>query len=107
MDIAKTVAIVTGGASGLGEATVRMFVGAGGRAVILDRPGSPGEGLASELGIPVVSGLPAGHIEDNAELPFGRRVSLDATRGGPLEWPGAGRAPTGCVRSAAPARRVR
>ena len=35
----------------------------------------------SELGIPVVSGLPAGHIEDNAELPFGRRVSLDAARG--------------------------
>lgn len=35
----------------------------------------------SELGIPVVSGLPAGHIDDNAELPFGRRVSLDAGRG--------------------------
>jgi muramoyltetrapeptide carboxypeptidase len=35
----------------------------------------------SDLGIPVASGLPAGHIEDNAELPFGRRVSLDATRG--------------------------
>jgi NAD(P)-dependent dehydrogenase (short-subunit alcohol dehydrogenase family) len=50
MDIAKTVALVTGGASGLGEATVRMLVEAGGRAVILDRPGSPGDALASELG---------------------------------------------------------
>jgi NAD(P)-dependent dehydrogenase (short-subunit alcohol dehydrogenase family) len=50
MDIAKTVAIVTGGASGLGEATVRMLLGAGGRVVILDRPGSPGDALAAELG---------------------------------------------------------
>ena len=50
MDIAKAVAIVTGGASGLGEATVRMLVGAGGRVAILDRPGSPGEALAAALG---------------------------------------------------------
>lgn len=35
----------------------------------------------SDLGIPVVAGFPAGHIDDNAELPFGRRVSLDATSG--------------------------
>ena len=33
------------------------------------------------LGIPVVAGLAAGHIDDNAELPFGRRVQLDAARG--------------------------
>src|SRR5204862_7954644 len=32
------------------EATGRMVVGAGGRAAILDRPGSPGETLARELG---------------------------------------------------------
>jgi NAD(P)-dependent dehydrogenase (short-subunit alcohol dehydrogenase family) len=50
MNVAETVALVTGGASGLGEATVRMLVGAGGRAAILDRPGSPGETLARELG---------------------------------------------------------
>lgn len=35
----------------------------------------------SSLGIPVAAGLPAGHIDDNAELPFGRRVSLDASAG--------------------------
>ena len=50
MKLADSVALVTGGASGLGEATVRMVLGAGGRAVILDRPGSPGEALARELG---------------------------------------------------------
>ncbi len=50
MRVADTVAVVTGGASGLGEATVRELVGAGGRAVILDRPGSPGESVAGTLG---------------------------------------------------------
>jgi muramoyltetrapeptide carboxypeptidase len=34
-----------------------------------------------DLGVPVVSGFPAGHIDDNQELPFGRRVTLDAERG--------------------------
>jgi muramoyltetrapeptide carboxypeptidase len=34
-----------------------------------------------DLGIAVVSGLPAGHIDDNSELPFGRRVMLDARSG--------------------------
>jgi NAD(P)-dependent dehydrogenase (short-subunit alcohol dehydrogenase family) len=50
MQIADTVALVTGGASGLGEATVRTFAGAGGRVVILDRPGSPGHDLAAAIG---------------------------------------------------------
>jgi len=50
MQIADSVALVTGGASGLGEATVRLIVNGGGRAMILDRPGSPGASLASELG---------------------------------------------------------
>jgi muramoyltetrapeptide carboxypeptidase len=35
----------------------------------------------SDLGIPVVSDFPAGHIDDNCELPFGRRVTLDAVSG--------------------------
>jgi NAD(P)-dependent dehydrogenase (short-subunit alcohol dehydrogenase family) len=53
MRIAGSVALVTGGASGLGEATVRLLVGAGGKAMILDRAGSPGERLAGELGATV------------------------------------------------------
>jgi NAD(P)-dependent dehydrogenase (short-subunit alcohol dehydrogenase family) len=50
MRLADSVAVVTGGASGLGAATVRAFLEAGGRAVILDRPQSEGAGLARELG---------------------------------------------------------
>jgi len=50
MKLDGAVAIVTGGASGLGEATVRTLVAGGARAVILDRPGSAGETLAGELG---------------------------------------------------------
>ena len=50
MKIQGCVALVTGGASGLGEATVRRLVGAGAHAVILDRPGSPGDGVARALG---------------------------------------------------------
>jgi 3-hydroxyacyl-CoA dehydrogenase/3-hydroxy-2-methylbutyryl-CoA dehydrogenase len=50
MQIADSVALVTGGASGLGEATARLLVGGGGRVMILDRPGSAGEALVAELG---------------------------------------------------------
>jgi NAD(P)-dependent dehydrogenase (short-subunit alcohol dehydrogenase family) len=50
MKIDGCVALVTGGASGLGEATVRRIVAGGGRAVILDRPNSAGEELARQLG---------------------------------------------------------
>ena len=46
----STVAIVTGGASGLGGATVRRLVADGAKAVILDLPSSPGADLAAELG---------------------------------------------------------
>jgi NAD(P)-dependent dehydrogenase (short-subunit alcohol dehydrogenase family) len=50
MDIAGASAIVTGGASGLGEATVRRLAAAGVRAVIVDRDADKGEALAKELG---------------------------------------------------------
>jgi len=46
----STVALVTGGASGLGEATTRRLHEGGAAVVILDLPSSPGEALAAELG---------------------------------------------------------
>jgi NAD(P)-dependent dehydrogenase (short-subunit alcohol dehydrogenase family) len=50
MKIAGTVALVTGGASGLGAATVRELLAQGGKAMIVDRPQSDGAKLAAELG---------------------------------------------------------
>ena len=42
----STVALVTGGASGLGGAAVRRLVADGAKAVVLDLPSSPGEAFA-------------------------------------------------------------
>ena len=50
MEIKSCVALVTGGASGLGQATVENIVAGGGRAMILDRENSPGPDLAKTLG---------------------------------------------------------
>ena len=44
------VVLVTGGASGLGAATVRSVVAAGASALIVDLPGSSASELAAELG---------------------------------------------------------
>ena len=44
------VAVVTGGASGLGEATVRLFAAQGARVVVADLQADRGKALAGELG---------------------------------------------------------
>src|SRR5689334_23125729 len=50
MEIRGAVAVVSGGASGLGEATVRALLAAGARVVIADLDRARGEALAAELG---------------------------------------------------------
>ncbi|MFJ5714289.1 3-hydroxyacyl-CoA dehydrogenase [Neobacillus sp. NPDC093127] len=50
MQIQACRGIVTGGASGLGEATVRNIVGSGGKAVIFDQSEEKGARLQTELG---------------------------------------------------------
>jgi NAD(P)-dependent dehydrogenase (short-subunit alcohol dehydrogenase family) len=50
MDPRGKVALVTGGASGLGGATVRALVARGARVVIADKSREQGEALANELG---------------------------------------------------------
>ncbi len=50
MELRTVSAVVTGGASGLGRATVERIVKAGGRAAILDLPTSKGADLAAALG---------------------------------------------------------
>lgn len=49
MDIKGTVALVTGGASGLGAATAQRLFDGGASVVLLDLPGSAGAAFAAEL----------------------------------------------------------
>ena len=50
MDINQSIAVITGGASGLGETTVRAIIAAGGKTAILDLNEERGWALADELG---------------------------------------------------------
>jgi len=49
MDIKGTVALITGGASGLGAATARRLFDAGASVVLVDLPSSAGDAFAAEL----------------------------------------------------------
>jgi NAD(P)-dependent dehydrogenase (short-subunit alcohol dehydrogenase family) len=55
VDIEGSSAIVVGGASGLGEATVRMLHGQGARVTIADVNAEKGAALGAELGLEFVS----------------------------------------------------
>ncbi|MEM7546975.1 MAG: SDR family NAD(P)-dependent oxidoreductase [Pseudomonadota bacterium] len=50
MDMQGIAAVVTGGASGLGEATARMLAAGGARVTLFDMNAEPGEAVAAEIG---------------------------------------------------------
>ena len=50
MDLNGTSSIVTGGASGLGEATARLLASRGARVVVLDMNAEKGEAVAKDIG---------------------------------------------------------
>ena len=50
MDLKDKIAIITGGASGLGEATLRRFVAHGAKCAIFDMNEERGLALVEELG---------------------------------------------------------
>ncbi|QOR71478.1 SDR family NAD(P)-dependent oxidoreductase [Ruania alkalisoli] len=80
MKITKdSVALISGGASGLGEATARRFIADGARVVLLDLPTSRGAALAEELG-PAASFAPA-DVTDEGQV---RAAVEQATRLGEL-----------------------
>jgi NAD(P)-dependent dehydrogenase (short-subunit alcohol dehydrogenase family) len=75
MDIKGTVAVVTGGASGLGAATVRELVAHGGKAMIVDRPQSDGAKLAEELG--ASAAFAAADVTSEAEVAAAVRQTME------------------------------
>ena len=68
MELNTVVALVTGGASGLGEATVRRLVAGGAKAVIADLNEEKGQALAEELGENVIFVKTNVASEDNVQL---------------------------------------
>ncbi|WP_067545565.1 SDR family NAD(P)-dependent oxidoreductase [Nocardia crassostreae] len=72
MKTADNVAVVTGGASGLGLATVRELHAAGAKVVILDLPSSDGKAVAEELRARVASS--PGDVTSEADV----TAALDA-----------------------------
>jgi NAD(P)-dependent dehydrogenase (short-subunit alcohol dehydrogenase family) len=50
VELSSSVALVTGGASGLGLATVRRLVDGAAKVVVVDLPSSDGQAVADELG---------------------------------------------------------
>ena len=82
MKIEGAGALVSGGASGLGEATSRFLAAAGARVVIADRDADRGKDLASEIGadfLPVDvtdSDAVAAAVDRAASAPEGLRISV-------------------------------
>lgn len=56
MDFSGKTAVITGGASGMGAATVREYVSAGGQAVIVDKNEALAQQVAAETGAKVYIG---------------------------------------------------
>jgi NAD(P)-dependent dehydrogenase (short-subunit alcohol dehydrogenase family) len=82
MQIANNVFIVTGGASGLGEATVRRLAAAGGKAVIADVQAEAGTALAKELGAAVARFVKCDVTrEEDAEQAVSTACELGELRG--------------------------
>ena len=50
MKLSNTAAVITGGASGLGEATARHFASQGAQVTLLDRDAERGPKIAEEIG---------------------------------------------------------
>lgn len=96
MQIDGSTAFVTGGASGLGEATVRELVRRGARVTIYDLPRSNGAALAKELGD--AARFAPGDVTDESQV----QAALDGT----LEAFGPLRALVNCAGIGSAARTV-
>ncbi|WP_413767573.1 SDR family NAD(P)-dependent oxidoreductase [Rhodococcus pyridinivorans] len=78
MELKGLSVAVTGGASGLGLATARRVLAAGGNVTLIDLPGSNGEEIAKELGDGVV--FAPGDVTDSEQ--FAAALDVAHERGG-------------------------
>src|SRR4029450_7062962 len=81
MKIDGVAAVVTGGASGLGEATARALAAKGARVAIFDRDADKGEKVAAEIGgvfceVAVTSDEKVGAAFDKARAAHGQERIL-------------------------------
>jgi NAD(P)-dependent dehydrogenase (short-subunit alcohol dehydrogenase family) len=79
--LAGKVAVVTGGASGIGEGTVRLFAAEGARVLIADVQDERGRGLAGELG----AGTAYAHTDVRDEAQIEAAVGEAVARFGRLD----------------------
>jgi NAD(P)-dependent dehydrogenase (short-subunit alcohol dehydrogenase family) len=79
MELNGDVAVITGGASGLGLATARSLSTAGAQVVLIDLP-SPHGDVASSLGAPVIFVAADVTSEDEVGFAFAQAASLGAIR---------------------------
>ena len=78
MDPKDAVAIVTGGASGLGAATARRLAAAGARVVVVDRDEAKGAAVAADI----AGGFARADVSDadQLQLAVGQAVALGPLR---------------------------
>ncbi len=78
MDLKDAVAIVTGGASGLGAATARRLAAGGAKVMVVDRDESKGAAVAQEIG----GGFTRADVSDadQLQLAVGQAVALGPLR---------------------------
>jgi 3-hydroxyacyl-CoA dehydrogenase/3-hydroxy-2-methylbutyryl-CoA dehydrogenase len=76
MELNGKVAIVTGGASGLGRATVEKFISGGAKAAIFDLDEEKGQSLANELGDAAI--FCQVDVSDDASIEAGITKTIEA-----------------------------
>jgi NAD(P)-dependent dehydrogenase (short-subunit alcohol dehydrogenase family) len=80
VEVSGAVALITGGASGLGAATARRLHAAGASVVLMDLPGSKGEEFAAELGDRTVFAPADVTVENQVQAAVDRAASLGPLR---------------------------
>ncbi|EDO44409.1 predicted protein [Nematostella vectensis] len=75
MLLEKVVALIVGGASGIGRATAIRLIRAGARAVIVDLPSSEGQNTAQEFGSHCTF-IP-GHVDSESEIKAAIKVAKE------------------------------